>query len=109
LQALPDRAPPQIVGADAAELDATPESDAGSATVAPAHGTSPSIKDRWHHARLLRAQGHFSEAIAECTAIADTRDPTWAPIALLEVARIYLGPLSQPEQAITTADRFISQ
>jgi hypothetical protein len=67
-----------------------------------------SPKDRWHRARLFRSQGKLAEAIAECLAIADTNDTTWAPIALVEAARIYLGPLGDPEHAIATADRMIA-
>jgi hypothetical protein len=81
---------------------------------APTHSAPPpappqeSLNDRWHRARLFRSQGKLAEAIAECTAIADTNDATWAPIALVEAARIYLGPLGDPEHAIATADRMIA-
>ena len=68
-----------------------------------------SIKDRWHHARLLRGQGEFRAALAECLAIADARDATWSPIAELEAARIDLGPLADPEQAIAVAERAIRE
>jgi hypothetical protein len=67
-----------------------------------------SPKDRWHRARLFRSQGKLADAIAECLAIADTKDATWAPIALVEAARIYLGPLGDPEHAIATADRMLA-
>ncbi len=109
LLALSDRPAPPLPArvANAPPADA-PAPDAVPAPLHP--GTpAPSIKDRWHHARLLRGQGQFSEAIAECMAIAETRDATWAPIALLEAARIYLGPLSDPEHAIEIADRLGSQ
>jgi hypothetical protein len=66
-----------------------------------------SIKDRWHHARLLRGQGRYQEALAECLAIADAHDSTWSPIALVEAARIYLGPLADPEHAISIVERVV--
>jgi hypothetical protein len=70
---------------------------------------APAIKDRWHTARLLRGQGKFTATVAECLAIADARDPTWSPIALVEAVRIDLGPLADPERAIVLADRMIRE
>jgi hypothetical protein len=67
---------------------------------------APSPKDRWRKARLLRGQGQFEAAVTECIAIADAKDPTWSPIALVEAVRITLGPLSAPERAIELVDRF---
>jgi hypothetical protein len=75
----------------------------------PAPAIAPAIKDRWRTARLLRGQGQFSAAVAACLAIADARDPTWSPIALVEAARIELGPLADPERAIALADRAIRE
>jgi hypothetical protein len=72
----------------------------------PSGSAGPTVNERWRSARLLRSQGKFAEAIAECEAIADTRDPTWAPIALLEAARIELGPRAAPERAVTYVERF---
>jgi len=66
----------------------------------------PTVNERWRSARLLRSQGKFAEAIIECEAIADAHDATWAPIALVEAARIELGPLAAPERAITYVERF---
>jgi hypothetical protein len=43
-----------------------------------------SVRGRWRHARLLRGQGKFKEALAECLAIADLDEPTWSPIALVD-------------------------
>ncbi|HEY1814729.1 MAG TPA: hypothetical protein VGG74_20420 [Kofleriaceae bacterium] len=73
--------------------------------VQPANAT-PTVTDRWRSARLFRSQGKFNEAIAECVAIADSGDRTWAPIALVEAARIELGPLAAPERTIAYVDRF---
>jgi len=70
-------------------------------------GAAPAIKDRWHTARLYRGQGKFAAALAECLAIADARDPTWSPIALVEAVRIALGPLADPDRAIALADRML--
>ncbi|HEY3803943.1 MAG TPA: hypothetical protein VGL61_15110 [Kofleriaceae bacterium] len=71
----------------------------------PANATT-TVTDRWRSARLFRSQGKFDAAIAECVAIADSGDRTWAPIALVEAARIELGPLAAPERAIAYVDRF---
>jgi hypothetical protein len=84
-------------------------SDAAVAAPHPAPATAPAIKDRWRTARLLRGQGRFDAAVTECLAIADARDPTWSPIALVEAARIELGPLADPERAIALADRAIRE
>lgn len=70
-------------------------------------GAAPTIKDRWHTARLFRGQGKFAAALAECLAIAEARDPTWSPIALVEAVRIALGPLADPDRAIALADRML--
>lgn len=78
-------------------------------TPAPAPAPALSIKDRWHHARSLRAGGDYAGAIAECIAIADAADATWSPIAELEAVRIYLGPLAAPERAIDVADRILRE
>lgn len=85
--------------------------DAGIAQHVPADAPPPAnatttVTDRWRSARLFRSQGKFNEAIAECVAIADSGDRTWAPIALVEAARIELGPLAAPERAIAYVDRF---
>ena len=72
----------------------------------PPEASGPSVNERWRSARLLRSQGKFAEAIVECEAIAETHDATWAPIALVEAARIELGPLAAPERAITFVERF---
>ena len=67
------------------------------------------IKSRWQLARRLRAEGKVRLAIAECIAIADLHDPTWAPIALVEAIRLYAGPLADPTHAIAIADRVIAE
>ncbi len=84
--------------------------DAGaSAAPRPSASAPRSIKDRWRVARLLRGQGRFAEAVTECLAIADARDATWSPIALLEAIRIELGPRADPERAIVLADRMVRE
>ncbi|NVB85082.1 MAG: hypothetical protein HOV81_42340 [Kofleriaceae bacterium] len=85
---------------DAAVILAAPHRDAAAAT--------PPI-ERWRRARLLRSQGKFEAALAECIEIADAKDATWSPIALLEAARIELGPNASPERAIALAERFASE
>jgi hypothetical protein len=106
-------APPSSAVGGAAPGDAEASADAGlapPATSRPAPApAAPTVKDRWRSVRLLRAQGRFSPALAECMAIADARDPTWSPIALIEAVRIELGPLAHPEQAIALADRMIRE
>ena len=78
---------------------------------APAGGPDPAagLADRWRDARKLRAEGHFDAAIAACVALAEARDPTWSPIALVEAARIALGPIAAPERAVALADRFAAE
>jgi hypothetical protein len=83
-----------------------PPHDAEVPLPAPPSDAGSSANEHWHSARLLRSQGKFAEAVIECEAIADTHDATWAPIALVEAARIELGPLAAPERAIGYADRF---
>jgi hypothetical protein len=105
--------------ATTAAIDAGIDEPAPADAPAPSH-TRPSItdggtadaspmiiKDQWRLARLLRGQGKFAEAIAECEVIADAHDPTWSPIALVEAVRIYLSPLADPEHAIGIADRML--
>lgn len=75
--------------------------DAGS----PARPAPMPPADRWRLARLLRSQGKFREALVECLAIADSADPTWAPIALVEAARLTLGPLAEPHQTLELSRR----
>ncbi len=66
----------------------------------------PELRDRWRQARLFRGQGRFDDALAECLVIADARDRTWSPIALVEAARIEIGPRAAPERAVELLDRF---
>ena len=93
-------------GADSVEVSPGPRR-----APAPPRAASgpPAMKDRWRTARLLRGQGRFAAAIAECVAIADARDSTWSPIALIEALRIELGPLAEPEGAIALADRMLRE
>jgi hypothetical protein len=90
---------------DAQTIDAPPARAPSASPVADARPVL-SLKERWRQARLLRGQGNFETAIAECLAIAGANDTTWSPIALLEAARIELGPRASPERAIALADRF---
>jgi hypothetical protein len=96
--------------ADASVSTASPAIASGAtASVSTAGGTggatAATVKDRWRTARLLRSQGKFADAIAECLAISDAHDPTWSPIALVEATRVALGPLADPERAVLLADR----
>lgn len=88
------------------ELAPSHEPPPDAALAPPPEPSGPTVNERWRSARLLRSQGKFAEAVVECEAIADMRDPTWAPIALVEAARIELGPLAAPERAITYVERF---
>lgn len=94
------------IEASAPSADAAPDDAIAPPPAAPP-SAPPAIKDRWRAARLLRGQGKFSAALAECLSIADARDPVWSPIALVEAVRIELGPLSHPERAVALADRMI--
>ncbi len=67
------------------------------------------LDERYRRARLLRGQGNFDAAITECLAIADVKDPTWSPLALLEAARIELGPHASPERTVVLIDRFTAE
>jgi hypothetical protein len=82
-----------------------PESEPARATSA----TVSTIKDRWRLARQLRTEGKLRAAVAECLAIADARDSTWSPIALVEAIRIYAGPLADSAQVLALADRVIHE
>jgi ferric-dicitrate binding protein FerR (iron transport regulator) len=84
-----------MVSRDAAVDAATPDAQ------------EPTPTERWRTVRLLRAQNKLGEAITECTRIADSGDATWAPIAILEAARIELGPRASPERSIEFADRLL--
>lgn len=107
--AAPGTAPIPNPGSRPARERASPDAgttnlDAGS-TAGAAQATSA---DRWRLARLRRGQGKFREALAECLAIADSADPTWAPIALVEAARLTLGPLAEPHQTLELSRRMRS-
>ncbi|MBK7536461.1 MAG: hypothetical protein IPI49_14045 [Myxococcales bacterium] len=80
------------------DAGASPEPEASAMTLA----------ERWRLARLRRGQGKFQEALRECLAIADTRDVTWAPIALAEAMRLTLGPLADPQHTLQLARRMRS-
>jgi hypothetical protein len=113
LLALADREPVQAVApADAAIADAvTDAAPVDAAPVAPPArqpAPAPTVKERWRHARLLRAQGKYPEAVEECVAIAATNDPVWGPIALVEAIRIEVGPLSDPARAVALADQMLA-
>jgi hypothetical protein len=99
IDALPTDALVVIAVRDAAPVDAV--RDAVSIDASP-----PSLTERWRLARLYRGQANYDAAIRECIAIADAKDQTWSPIALVEAMRIELGPLTSPERALVLADRF---
>jgi hypothetical protein len=105
-------APPATVPIDA-PADTAARRDARVATTpptpAPVDAAIESVKDRWHRVRLLRGQGQLDAAVRECLAIADLRDATWSPIALVEAVRIYVGPLADSERALALADRVLAE
>ncbi len=101
----PAPSPPPVV--DAAVPDAMVV-DAPAPAPPPITPPEP-VKDRWRRERVLRGQGKLAEALVECIAIADARDATWSPIALVEAVRIELDPLAQPERAIELADRMLRE
>lgn len=135
LQALPATVPVTAVALDAGDADgnaaAATAADAADAAAAAdamqdaglvrdAHGAAaaatgaagvpaPAVKEHWRTARLLRGQGRFADALAECVAIADAHDTLWSPIALVEAARIALGPLADPERAVRLCDRMLQE
>jgi len=81
---------------------------------APAHPVAvdahvPTANERWREIRKLRAQDQLDAAVSECIALADMKDATWSPIALVEAIRIELGPLAAPERAIELADRMLRE
>jgi hypothetical protein len=80
--------------------------DAGAVDALVVVDAMPSLPERWRLARLYRGQASYDAAIRECIAIADAKDKTWSPIALVEAMRIELGPLTSPERALVLADRF---
>ena len=110
----PDRADPDPARVELPRPDASvaggpvdkPRAPAIDAAAAPVDAAATSLTDRYRQARLLRGQGKFDAAIAECLVIADVKDATWSPIALLEAARIELGPRASPERALVLTDRF---
>jgi hypothetical protein len=109
-----DAGAPVDLAPDAMEADAAVDAtdlvarvpDAGTAQPVRA-APAPSVKDRWRSARLRRSQGQFTEAVAECLAIADARDAVWSPIALVEAVQIELHQLADPARAIEFADRML--
>lgn len=103
-----DDTPPAPPPPPAPPLDAGEPEDAIPVD-APAPRPAVSVKERWREARLLRGQGKFADALSQCVAIGDARDPVWSPIALVEAVRIALGPLAAPERAIALADRMLRE
>lgn len=90
------RAPGRSVGRSPAQTAA--ESDAGLA----------SSESRWQRARRLRAQGDPRGALTELTALAEAHDPTWSPIAEIEMMRIYEAVLADPAEVARLAQAFLS-
>lgn len=105
----PGAAPPTAAPAAPARANRDKVAAPAAAPTPAANEPAATLKDRWHTARLLRSQGKFAPALDACLAIADVRDPTWSPIALLEAARIALGPLADPDRAIALAERVLAE
>lgn len=103
----PEAPDAHAVGAPAIDAGATTRPPRAPAPPVPA--PPPTIKDRWRTARTLRGQGQLDRAVAECLAIADARDATWSPIALVEAVRIELGPLADPGRAIELVERMLRE
>jgi len=76
---------------------------------APGRPPVPTFNDRAHTARSLLGQGQPDRAVAEWLAIADTRDATWSPIALVAAAQIELDRLEDPGRAIELAERMLRE
>jgi hypothetical protein len=102
----PGPAPTRQVHRDSPHDDTTYTAEPAPAAPPPAVTVTVTVTERWRSARLFRSQGKFDQAIAECITIADANDPTWSPIALVEAARIALGPQAAPEHALGFVDRF---
>jgi len=114
LRALPEPAqpeplPPITPPVPVAIADAGVPADAAARSASDAAAPAPPPNERWREIRLLRAQNKLAAAVAGCLALADARDPTWSPIALVEAIRIELGPRAAPERAIELADRMLRE
>lgn len=99
--AQPDVTP---VPVDPAQTDTL---DANAKLLASPSPTSSSPIELWRQARALRSTGRFKQAINRLTELALSGDPTWAPLAQLELARLYDSDLSQPAKALTYAKAFL--
>lgn len=104
----PVREAPPDAAVAAAPIDAPVDAPPIVRTAPKPPAVTMTVKERWRHARLLRGQGKYPEAVEECVAIAATNDPVWAPIALVEAIRIDLGPLSDPTSAVALADQMLA-
>ncbi|MBP9088379.1 MAG: hypothetical protein KBG15_19820 [Kofleriaceae bacterium] len=80
-----------------------PTANQGSATA------DSAVVEQWRLVRLLRGQGKFAGAAELAHKIGVLGDATWSPIALLEAARIELGPLLSSTQAIKTCDELLQK
>lgn len=72
------------------------------AAASPEPSASPIAADaesQWRRVRLLRGQARYEEALVVAQELARSKDPVWAPIAALEMARIQLGPLGNAAAA----------
>lgn len=58
-------------------------------------------ESQWRRVRLLRGQARYEEALVVAQELVRSKDPVWAPIAALEMARIQLGPLGNAAAAQT--------
>ncbi len=76
-----------------------PTKNQDSASVKPA---TLSAVEQWRRVRLLRGQGDFAGAVELAHKLGAMGDATWSPIALLEAARVEIGPLLSSERALGT-------
>lgn len=64
--------------------------------------------DLWRQARLLRGQGRYQKAVALLQRLVKTRDPKWAPLALIELARLSDQVLGKPKEVIAYCEHYFA-
>src|SRR5262249_11376920 len=114
----PPARPPPAPPLELRDADVAPDANLGAAAspgdapaAAPLVAAAPSVvpSERYRRARLLRAQGDAARARAELVVLVREADPTWAPLAEVEMARIDLDALAQPERAVADCDAFLAR
>jgi hypothetical protein len=87
---------------------APPETDREATPAGPDARPADAAEDVWRHARLLRGQGRYRDALRELARLAAGGDPVWAPIAHLERMRI-LATMSDPRAVRDLGAQFRSR